>query len=139
MILKEMNEGKIDATSAKNKLEILFNQLEKIEKMPASTDNFWMDNTYKRWHEFSEPAVENLLKINIPLFVAIGIKDQAVPVESALIIKTEFIRHHKNNLSFNIYPNLDHGFETVPDNPNDEPKDMWMNVFREFMDWVAKN
>lgn len=137
-IRKEANEGKIDEATALEKLNSLYAQIEDIEKNPSSIDKFWLDNTYKRWHEFSEPSVQNLLKINIPIFVAIGTKDQAVPIESSLIIKTEFIRHHKNNLTFRIYPNLDHGFETVLNNENEEPKDMWMDIFAEFMEWTNK-
>lgn len=135
-IRQETAEKKIDENTSLKKLDSLFAQIEDIERNPSAIDKFWLDNTYKRWHEFSEPAVKNLLKINIPIFVAIGTKDQAVPVESSLIIKTEFIRHHKDNLTFRIYPNLDHGFETVPDNENEEPKDMWMAIFTEFMEWT---
>ena len=138
LIRKETAEGKADEATSLKKLESLYAQIEDIEKDPTSIDKFWLDNTYKRWHEFSEPAVENLLKINIPIFVAIGTKDQAVPFESSLIIKTEFIRHHKDNLTFRIYPDLDHGFETVPNTKNEEPKDRWMDIFSEFMEWANK-
>jgi esterase/lipase len=138
LIRKEITEGKTDEATSLKKLESLYTQIEDIEKNPTSIDKFWLDNTYKRWHEFSEPAVENLLKINIPIFVAIGSKDQAVPLESSLIIKTEFIRHHKDNLTFRIYPDLDHGFETVPNTKNEEPKDRWMDIFSEFMEWANK-
>lgn len=137
-IRKDASEGKIDEATLIKKLDSLYVQIEDIEKNPSSIDKFWLDNTYKRWHEFSEPPVENLLKINIPIFLAIGTKDQAVPIESSLIIKTEFIRHHKDNLTFRIYPNLDHGFETVPNNKNEESKDMWMDIFSEFMEWTNK-
>ena len=135
-IAKEFNEGKSDKTTFIKKLDSLYTQIEDIERNPSSIDKFWLDNTYKRWHEFSEPSVEYLLKINIPIFVAIGTEDQSVPIESSLIIKTEFIRHHKDNLTFRIYPNLDHGFETVSNDENEETKDMWMDIFAEFMEWT---
>lgn len=138
MIRKEVSEKKIDEKTAAMKLDTLYEKLKDIEAHPNDINKFWMDNTYKRWHEFSEPAVENLLRINIPIFAAIGTQDQAVPIESSLIIKSEFIRKHKKNLTFRIYPDYDHGFETVPSNPNEEPQDMWMSVFSEFMNWVEK-
>lgn len=138
IIRKEVNERKIDEGLASKKLDSLYEQLNDIEKHPNDIHKFWMNNTYKRWHEFSEPAVENLLKISVPIFVAIGTKDEAVPVESSLIIKSEFIRKHKKNLTFKIYPNYDHGFETVPQNANEESQDKWMDVFNEFMNWVEK-
>ncbi len=137
-IRKDTNEGKIDETTSLQRLDSLYAQIEDIEKNPNAIDKFWLDNTYKRWHEFSEPAVQNLLKINIPIFVAIGTKDQAVPIESSLIIQTEFIRHNKKNLTFRIYPHLDHGFETVPTNEDEEPEDRWMDIFAEFMAWTNK-
>lgn len=137
-IRQEVSQGEIDEATSLKKLDSLYAQIEDIENNPTSIDKFWLDNTYKRWHDFSEPPVENLLKIDVPIFVAIGTKDQAVPIESSLIIKTEFLRHHKNNLTFKIYPNLDHGFETVPKNENEESKDMWMEIFSEFMEWTNK-
>lgn len=139
MIRKDASEKKIDEKLAAMKLDSLYEKLTDIEAHPNDINKFWMNNTYKRWHKFSEPAVENLLKINIPVFVAIGTQDQAVPIESSLIIKSEFIRKHKKNLTYRIYPDYDHGFETVPSNPDEEPQDMWMSVFSEFMDWVKKN
>lgn len=138
MIRKEASEKKIDEKTAAMKLDSLYEKLNDIETRSNDINQFWMGNTYKRWHEFSEPAVENLLKVNIPIFVAIGTQDQAVPIESSLIIKSEFIRKHKKNLTYRIYPDYDHGFETVPSNPDEEPKDMWMNVFDEFMKWTEK-
>lgn len=138
MIRKEANEGKIDENTALKKLDSLYTKLEEIEASPNNISTFWQNNSYKRWHEFSEPAVENLLKINIPIFAAIGSKDQAVPIESTLLIRSEFIRKHKKNLTFKIYPDYDHGFETVLANPDEEPEDRWMSVFEEFMEWVGK-
>ncbi|OCA70804.1 hypothetical protein BBI01_12755 [Chryseobacterium artocarpi] len=139
MIRKEVSEGKIDENLAAKKLDSLYEKLSDIEAHPNDIHKFWQGNTYKRWHQFSEPAVENLLKINVPIFVVIGTKDQAVPIESSLVIRSEFIRKHKNNLTFRIYPDYDHGFETVPKDPNEEPQDKWMDVFKEFMNWVEKN
>lgn len=138
MIRKEVSEKKIDESIASQKLDSLYEKLKDIEAYPNDINRFWQGNTYRRWHQFSEPAVENLLKINIPVFVAIGTKDQAVPVESSLVIQSEFIRKHKKNLTFRIYPDYDHGFETVPQNPSEEPQDKWMDVFQEFMNWVEK-
>lgn len=138
MIRKQVSEKKISEKTATMKLDSLYEKLNDIEAHPNEINTFWMDNTYKRWHEFSEPAVENLLKISIPIFVAIGTQDQAVPIESSLIIKSEFIRKHKKNLTYRIYQDYDHGFETVPSHPDEEPQDMWMNVFSEFMHWVEK-
>ena len=95
MIRNEANTGKITEKESIQKLDSLFVQLEEIENNPNSVEKQWQENSYRRWKQFSEPSVENLLKINIPIFVAMGTKDESVPVESSLIIKTEFIRKNK--------------------------------------------
>ena len=137
-IRKELGEGKIDENTAKQQMDSLFSQIKKIEAEPNSTSKYWLDNTYRRWSHFSEPSVENLLKINIPVFVAFGAKDLSVPVESALIIPIEFIRHKKNNLTFRLYPDYDHSFNRIPTNENENGESHWMNVFDEFMEWTNK-
>lgn len=134
-IRQEVHEGKINETEAAQKLKLLLEQIALIEQNPEAIDQFWLDNTYKRWHSFSEPALQNLLQISIPLFVAIGAQDQAVPVASTLLIPIEFLRFKKTNLTFQLYPNLDHGFESVPAE-NEEAQDHWMSVFKDFIDWT---
>nr|WP_252732520.1 dienelactone hydrolase family protein [Cellulophaga baltica] len=77
------------------------------------------------------------MKIEIPIFVAIGSKDQAVPVESAYLIPIEFIRQKKEKLTFKVYPALDHGFERELE--NGEFEDHWNDVFQDFLNWVNSN
>ena len=112
--------------------------MEEIEADSNSTSKMWEDNTYRRWNRFSEPAVKNLLKLDIPIFVAVGSKDQAVPIESTFIIKTEFIRHHKTNLTYKVYLGYDHGFEYLITKKDElgNTEDKWMDVFNDFMIWV---
>lgn len=135
-IRKDVDKGKLTEEQAEMKIDSLFSDIKDIMSNPNSTDKFWQgdDNSYKRWSHFSEPPVENLLKINKPLFVAIGTKDQAVTLESAYLIPVEFIRHKKNNLTFKIYPDLDHGFEKELE--NGEYEDHWNDVFKDFLNWV---
>ena len=135
-IRKEVLKGKITEEQAASRMDSLFVKFKEIVTKPDSTDDFWEDNSYRRWYKFSEPPIENLLKINVPIFVAHGTEDQAVPIESVYLIPIEFIRHNKNNLTFKVYPDLDHGFEKELE--NGEFEDHWDDVFREFMDWVIK-
>jgi len=135
-IRRQSNEGKINEETAKVKLDSLFNQLKEFKQYPHSITQKWEDNTYKRWEQFSEPPINHLLKINIPIFVAVGAKDQAVPVESSLLIPIEFIRHRKTNLTFKLYPHYDHSFFEIPNNENENLIPHWMDVFNEFMQWT---
>ena len=136
MTRKDAISGKISEKESVEKLDSLFIQLEDIEKDKSSISKDWLDNSYRRWKQFSEPSVDNLLKIDIPIFVAAGTKDESVPVESSLIVKTEFIRKNKKNLTYRLYPNYDHSFELISETPNQEPEDKWMEVFKEFMEWT---
>lgn len=137
-IRKEVSEGKIDEKTAKQQMDSLFIQIKKIENEPDSISKNWLGNTYQRWSHFSEPPIANLLKIDIPIFAAFGAKDLSVPLESALLIPIEFIRHKKENLTFRVYPDYDHSFNKVPTNENENWESHWMDVFDEFIDWTNK-
>ncbi|MGB5653058.1 MAG: alpha/beta hydrolase [Robiginitalea sp.] len=137
-IRKDVDKNNLTEEQAKVKIDSLFNDLKDIMANPDATDKFWEgdDNSYKRWSHFSEPPVDNLLQIEKPIYVAIGTKDQAVALESAYLIPIEFIRHRKTNLTFKVYPDLDHGFARELE--NGEFKDYWNEVFEDFLDWVNR-
>tara|TARA_R110000868_G_scaffold410364_1_gene698197 strand:+ start:7530 stop:8528 length:999 start_codon:yes stop_codon:yes gene_type:complete len=136
-IRKDVIEGKLTEEEGIQKIDSILKQFKEIKQKPESTTDFWEDNSYRRWNYFSEPPIDNLLKITIPIFVAIGSKDQAVPVESAYLIPIEFIRQKKDNLTFKVYPALDHGFERELE--NGEFEDHWNDVFQDFLNWVNSN
>ena len=106
---------------------------------PDDITKHWMGktNSYKRWSGFSEPPIENLLQIDKPIFAVIGSKDKAVAVESAYLVPVEFIRHQKNNLTFKVYPGLDHGFKKQLADGTYE--DYWDEVLMDFLNWVNEN
>lgn len=138
-IRKEVSANIIDETMAKVKMDSLFNEIRNIQADPNSITKIWQGNTYRRWSQFSEPAIDNLLKIDKPLFVALGAKDESVPVESGLLIPIEFLNHKKTNLTFKLYPDYDHSFNKVPNNENEEWESHWTDVFKEFLAWVESN
>ncbi|WP_108868009.1 dienelactone hydrolase family protein [Aquimarina aquimarini] len=137
-IRKKVDKNQISEEEAQIEIDSLFNTFKDIMKYPNATDKFWegKNNSYNRWSHFSEPPIENLLQINKPIFVAIGTKDQAVPIESAYLIPIEFIRHKKNNLTFKTYLNLDHGFGKELKNGKFE--EHWDDIFKDFLEWVNK-
>ncbi|SDC65221.1 dienelactone hydrolase family protein [Williamwhitmania taraxaci] len=140
-IQKDVQSGKITQTEAVDSLEGLFNDIKNIESDPDNTEKQWLGNSYRRWAHFSEPAIDNLLKINKPLFVAVAGKDESVPIESSLLIPIEFIRHKKTNLTFKIYPDYDHSFAIPMQDEDDEDEDWiweWKKVFEDFMKWVEQ-
>lgn len=135
-IRKDVDKGNLTEQQAQSKIDSLFNDLRDIMANPNATDKFWQgeNNSYNRWSHFSEPPVENLLKIEKPIFAAIGTKDQAVALESAYLIPIEFIRHRKDNLTFKVYPDLDHGFGKELERGKFE--EHWDDVFQDFLNWV---
>ena len=67
-----------------------------------------------------------------------GAKDMSVPVESSLLIPIEFIRHRKTNLTYKLYPDLDHNLKIPAKDPSEEPVRKWDEIFGEFMKWSEK-
>lgn len=137
-IQKDVQSGKITQTEASKSLNSLFIDIKNIENDPNNTEKQWLGNPYRRWTQFTEPSIDNLLKINKPLFVAVAGKDESVPIESSLLIPIEFIRHKKDNLTFKIYPDYNHSFAKPPKSENEEWSWEFMNVFEDFMKWVEQ-
>jgi predicted esterase len=137
-IQKDVQNGRTTQIEANKSLDSLFIDIKNIENDPNNSEKQWLENPYRRWSQFTEPSINNLLKINKPLFVAVAGKDESVPIESSLLIPIEFIRHKKENLTFKIYPEYNHSFAKPPKSENDEWSWEWMNVFEDFMKWVEK-
>ncbi len=135
-VRKKVDKGQISEEEALKEINSIFEDLKKIMADPKSTDKFWAgkNNSYNRWSTFSEPPIDNLIKISKPIFVAIGTKDRAVALESAYLIPTEFIRKQKDNLTFKVYPDLDHGFGKEIGKGKFEKH--WNDVFLDFLNWV---
>lgn len=136
-IQKDVQSGKTTQKQANKSLDSLFIQIKNIESEPDNIEKQWLGNSYRRWANFTEPSINNLLKITKPIFVAIAGKDESVPMESSLLIPIEFIRSKKTNLTFKIYPEYNHSFAIPSKNENEEWSWEFMNVFEDFMKWVG--
>lgn len=76
---------------------------------PQSIEKDWYGNPYRWWSEIMDiNPLPDFLKLNIPIIVGIGEKDESVPVESALYLESKFKEAGKNNLILKIYPESDH-------------------------------
>ncbi|WP_052732630.1 alpha/beta hydrolase [Hymenobacter terrenus] len=137
-IRRAVHKGEITEEEAKVRINSLLTQISDIENDPHNIDKKWRGHSYQRWSTFTEPSINNLLKIKVPLFVAVGALDTSVPIESSYLIPIEFIRYKKRNLSFNVYPHYDHSFRTSSINSTQQADNGFMKVFEEFMDWVEK-
>ncbi len=138
-IRKSVQRGEITEKESIIEIEKVFSEVKDIYKHPNSLSKKWLGHSYKKWSSSVEPSIDNLLKINIPLYVAHGAKDRAVPIETAYLIPIEFIRHKKENLTFKVYPTLDHSFSIEPQSENDEYIEKWDEVLTDFLNWCEIN
>lgn len=138
-IRKQVLQGKITEEEAILETEKLFKEVEDIYKHPNSLTKKWLGHSYKKWSSSVAPSVDNLLKIEVPIYVAHGAKDKAVPIESAYLIPIEFIRHKKNNLTFKVYPKLNHSFSIIPQSEKEEYVEKWDEVLYDFLNWCKRN
>ena len=135
-IRKDFALGKIKEEKATKIIDSLLNQF-KIFFNDPSPYKMWDGNSYLSYKSFSYPPIDNLLKIDIPIYVAIGTADENVPIENAYIIPIEFARHKKDNLTFKPFLGYDHGFsETLSDG---RQVAHWDKVTLDFLSWVERN
>ncbi len=90
--------------------------LQTLEHHPADPDTVVNALGGRTWRYWSELAAlrhtDNLLALSMPLWVAIGEADAALPVASARYLQQQFDVHRKDNLRLKIYPGADHGLKT---------------------------
>lgn len=130
---KAVTKKNISTSDAKKNIKELITEFKKISENRNSTVAESKDDySNKRWWSYSEPPINNLLKIDIPIFVQVAGKDESAPIESTYLIPLEFIRLDKENLTYEICAECDHGFVVGE-------KDMWNEIFLNFINWTYKD
>jgi pimeloyl-ACP methyl ester carboxylesterase len=89
----------------------------------------------KRWASFAEPAIQNLVKVNVPIYQVQGTEDDSTPIEDAYVVPIEFARLKKNNLTFKVFPNCDH---SLIEHAGNKEINHWDEMLRSFFSWVEK-
>lgn len=131
--LAEQN-GELSSEEAQKKIDQLYDRWRDIYKSPLDDQNLQGD-THRAITSFSEYLVDDLLALEIPVFVAYGTKD--VGAQTCDLLPLEFVRAGKNNLQFRPYPGLGHNFEEIaPDGKANFEKMHWQDVIGEIMDWI---
>jgi len=128
------NKTNVD-TAIKNNQKII-STLRQVMPDSAST-RFVYGYTSKRWASFSEPAVQNLLQLNIPIYQVHGTNDESTAIESAYIVPVEFARLRKDNLTFKVYANCDHSL--IERLPNGKEIHHWDDMLRDFFNWISNS
>lgn len=135
-IRKSAIAGHITEEESVRRIDSLLIQFQQFFDDP-SPKKIWDDNSYLSYVSFSEPPINHLVQIDIPIYVAIGTKDENVAVENAYVIPIEFIRQGKKNLTFRHFPNYDHSFMEV--NETGQEIDRFDKVTKDFLQWIDKN
>lgn len=76
------------------------------------------------------------MKVDIPVFIAHGTADRSVPIESLDFLQAQALLHRKNNLHFNRYPGLTHGFRLTGDKDSNDSQTMCNKVYGDFFTWL---
>jgi pimeloyl-ACP methyl ester carboxylesterase len=82
-------------------LKSLPEEYAKILADPESISKWWFGHAYRRWSSFLPYApLDDLLKIDVPLYVYHGRRDISTPVEGSRALKAAFDAAGKTNLNY---------------------------------------
>jgi pimeloyl-ACP methyl ester carboxylesterase len=85
----------------------------KFDEIRAEPDSgeLWAGHPFRMWSSYLWfRPMDGLTSLSIPMFLAHGTADAAVPVESARALRDELARLGRTNLRYVEYPGLDHHF-----------------------------
>ena len=137
---KEAKEGHKTEQDTQEEIMKMYEVWSDICHDPKSTEKSF-GGSYRAWYSFSIRNLDNLLKIQIPLYVAYGTDDNEIAVNMDML-PIEFVVAGKKNLTFKPYPNHDHQFF---ENRKDSTGNVTGKIYRgdfvanEWMDWLRKS
>lgn len=88
----------------------------KFDEIKAAPDSgeLWAGHPFRMWSSYLWfRPMDGLTPLSIPIFLAQGTADKAVPVESARAMRDKFVSLGKTNLTYAEYPGLDHHFDNA--------------------------
>lgn len=100
-------------------------------------DSLKVNPNLKSWRSFSTNSMEQLLEIEIPIYVAFGSNDNTA--NYCDLIPLYFIEKQKSNLTLKRYSNLEHNFFPIKeDGSTDYQNGEWKSVMNAFIQWSLK-
>ncbi len=80
---------------------------------PRTIDRSWYGNTHRWWSDVLDyDPMPTLMRLDIPILVGIGEKDESAPVEAALYLEQRFRETGKTNLTVRVFSGADHRLNT---------------------------
>jgi len=131
----EFYKGSISDSIAQSRIDKNISGFKEIVKDSLNTSGNGYTNL--RWWSYSEPPINNLLKLDIPIYVQVASLDESAPIESSYLIPLEFARLKKSNLTYKVCVGCDHGFSVT--NKEGKIERRWKEVFKDFIEWTEKN
>ncbi|MBI4387167.1 MAG: alpha/beta hydrolase [Elusimicrobia bacterium] len=131
---KAMKEEGRSEQEIKQALAELLAQIGRIMEDPESSKT-WLGrtNTFRWWSSYlSLNPLSDLEKLQIPLYLAHGVRDRAVPIESSDRVEARFKELEKSNLTYARYDDLDH---RRLDSKGQSQED---RVGTDLLDWINK-
>lgn len=97
--------------------------------------NIEQDPSLIAWKSFSQPSIDDWLKISIPIYLAYGLEDTS----SALcdVVPVFFYNNQKQNLTTKRYIGLEHNFfHSNRHEIESESESEWGQVMTDFLKWI---
>ncbi|MBN1999052.1 hypothetical protein JW935_15950 [candidate division KSB1 bacterium] len=133
--------GKMTHQEAQTAVDSLFAVYKRIYADPKSTEKWYYGHPYQRWGSFcNDIPLEHMLKLNIPILLVNGTADRNSPVLQADYVMLEFIRHGKTNLTYQVYPGVEHSlYEIVVENGEEKGVSRRDEIFKKITDWIMSS
>lgn len=102
---------------------------------PEDDEKIFMGHAYRRWASFfKQSSAENLSRTDAKLFLAHGVQDTSVPIESFDFLTTELMRRGKSDVTVRRYPDRDHSLMK----PGGDPSyDGLLGIIDEILAWAG--
>jgi hypothetical protein len=143
IINRRMDEatGKLTHQEAQAAVDSLFAVYKKIYDDPNNTEKWYYGHPYKRWGSFcTYIPLEDLVKLEIPIYYLNGSIDRNSPVLQADYIMLEFLRLGKTNLTYTVLPGVEHSlYEVVVEEGKEKAISRRKEAFKMIQDWIVSH
>lgn len=130
----QAERGEISRDEAQSKIEELYQTIASVEADPFDTTKRFEGEAYRRWASFGPySAIEDMLSLDVPLLLVQGGADRNAPILNSDYAKIAFVSAGKTNLSYWVYPNLDHFFQdtrvNIPASQTSKSTEVWDRIW----------
>lgn len=106
-------------------------------KLANNADTLKKYPQFIAWKSFSDPMIDELVSISIPIYLTYGTED--ITADLCDLVPLEFIKNHKNNLTVKRHIGLEHNFFEKSNNGRvDRSKKHWPEVMNAFVEWTIE-